>query len=72
MAIGFFIGYKLEENNHVNAGWGGLVTIGILIGLGYFQLGIFGFVLVLLDIGALLAFAWKFIDQSQYSGGLLT
>lgn len=67
VGIGYFIGYKLEEGSHVSAGWGGVVTIAILIGLGYFQLGTIGLILVLLDIGALLAFAWRFIDQSQYN-----
>ena len=71
LGIGFFIGWRLEEAGTISAGWGIVITIAIFVILGYFQLGIYGLILVLIDIGALGAFAWKYIDKVQQSGRLL-
>jgi hypothetical protein len=70
---GGYVAWELEENNNITAGWGIVVGIAIFIILSALRLGTIGAVIVLLDIGALLAFAWKFIDQNQYGidGGFL-
>ena len=69
---GGFVAWKLEENSNISPGWGIVAGIIIFIVVSALQLGTIEAIIVLLDIGALLAFAWKFIDQLQYnSGGFL-
>lgn len=70
---GGFVAWKLEENGNISSGWSIVAGIIIFMVVAALQLGTIGAVIVLLDIGALLAFAWNFIDQSQYnSGGFLS
>lgn len=70
---GGFVAWKLEENSNISSGWGIVAGIIIFVVISALQLGTIGAAIVLLDIGALLAFAWKFIDQAQYnSGGFLS
>ena len=69
LGLGFYIAEKTEEEGKISSGWGLLVTIVAFILLGDLGIGSIGpipigIMLVAFDIGALVAFAFKLLEQN--------
>jgi hypothetical protein len=68
LGIGFAIAWYLVERSIIPSGWGLIIAIALFFIIGYLQLATIGLVLIVIDMGALVAFVLKFIDQAQYNG----